>query len=84
MDCVSDYQCHVSQIHSLFYDVSDLVCQIASANKYISYVTEDKVQSYSFTLDGDTFSYDRDENEFLKYEWKCTLYVVGIFEKDCI
>lgn len=76
MNCnnFNEYSCNISATHSLSYSHSDLVCQIASGNKYISNVTPDTVKSRSFTLDGDTFSYDPDNNNY-EFEWKCTLLV---------
>ena len=82
MNCTGDYDCYANQIHSLTYEFSDLVCQIASGNKYISDVTPASLKYYTFTLDGDTFSYDPDESENVMYEWKCILYIDNV-EQDC-
>ena len=74
MQCNNGYFCDISKIHSISYQYSDLICQIANGNKYISGVTVETVQSHSFTLDGETFSYDPDNSDY-KFEWKCTLYI---------
>ena len=85
MICTNGYSCDVTQTHSLYYDFSDLVCQIANGNKYVSDVTQNTLQSYSYTLDGSTYSYDPDNSDFIKYEWKCskTLADSTISDQDC-
>ena len=82
MACGGDYYCDITQTHSLFYEFSDLVCQTAGGNKYISDVTEETLQSFSFELDGSIFSYDPDNSEFLKFEWKCALEIDET-EQEC-
>ena len=67
--------------HSIYYDTSDIVCQIAGGdNRIISNVSASTLNEFTVFLDGNTFTYDPDSlipitNQFDKnnliFNWNC-------------
>lgn len=64
--------------HTVFYQQSDIICQIAGGNKHISNQSLMNFENYWIYLDGYTFTYDPDliddinmDKSHLEYSWDC-------------
>ena len=71
----------INVTHSIDYQYSDLVCQIAGGNKEIVNVSLNSIKDEIFELNGELFTYDPDaatiyNKSHLAFEWSCIERIV--------